>query len=260
MSDRVLELPARIASLAPRDLDRARRLVAATPPGATAIEWRLDLADERIPAAALMDLDPRPAIVTYRGIREGGAFDGSAEEYARLLAEAQGAGAIVDVEAGRGFLSGRGAALDRGRVILSAHFPFGLPSDWEDRLLAMLAAGPRAVKLVAGAADLRSSLEIAAIQKRQRDPAVSVFPMGSASAPGRVLAALFGGSLVYGSVGFPTAVGQLALSEMLGVYCIEEPRELEALFGIVGLEVAPAAQRPLPIARTGPPLPASPRC
>ena len=63
MSDRILPLPAYIASLAPRDLADARRLVALVPEGATAIEMRLDLCREPIAAVALLALDARPIIV-----------------------------------------------------------------------------------------------------------------------------------------------------------------------------------------------------
>ena len=102
----------------------------------------------------------------------------------------------------------------------------------------MRAAGARAVKLVAGAADLPASLAIAAIQKRQEDSSVSVFPMGPASAPGRVLSALSGTSLVYGSVEKRTAPGQVALEDLLEIYEVARPRSIEALFGIVGADVS----------------------
>jgi shikimate dehydrogenase len=60
--------------------------------------------------------------------------------------------------------------------------------------------------------------------------------MGPASAPGRILAALFGCALVYGSVGRPTASGQPHLSELLDVYATDRPRRPLALFGIVALD------------------------
>jgi shikimate dehydrogenase len=102
----------------------------------------------------------------------------------------------------------------------------------------MRSAGARAVKLVAGAADLSASLKVAEIQRRQSDPSVAVVPMGPASAPGRVLAALFGAPLVFGSVERSTAAGQIPLEDLLGIYAVDRPRRLEALFGIVGADVA----------------------
>ncbi len=226
-----------MASLAPRDLADARRLVSLVPAGATAIEYRVDLAEEPLPALELLALDGLPAIVTCRTAREGGGFAGSAEEYRSILTAAYDAGATVDVELSSGLLSGAEHFPDRRRIIVSCHSLFSLPEDWESILAAMRAAGARTVKLVAGAADLPASLAIAAIQKRQEESAVSVFPMGPASAPGRVLSAFFGASLVYGSVERRTAPGQLALADLLEIYEISRPRSIEALFGIVGVDV-----------------------
>ena len=224
-----------MASLAPRDLADARRLVASVPARASAVEYRLDGAAERVPAGAVVDLDPRPAIATWRSVREGGHFDGSLEEYRGLLREAYAAGAVVDVEHESG-LAGDSALADRGRVIVSAHHAFGLPGDWEARLAAMRETRPLAVKLVAGTAHLKASLDVAEIQRRQADGATAVFPMGPASAPGRILSAVCGSALVYGSVGVPTAAGQPLLSDLLGVYGTDGRRTPAALFGIVAVD------------------------
>ncbi len=190
-----------------------------------------------MPAAPLLALDERPAIVTCRSAREGGRFEGSAEEYRAIVTAAYDSGATVDVEFSSGLLSGAESFPQRQRIVVSCHSPFSLPEEWESRLAAMRAAGARAVKLVAGAADLPASLEIAAIQKRQ-EPSTSVFPMGPASAPGRILSAHFGASLVYGSVDRGTAPGQLALADLLETYDVARPRPIEALFGIVGSDVS----------------------
>lgn len=194
----------------------------------------MDLAAETIPPAALLALDPRPAILTWRSAREGGRFDGSQEEYARLVQEAYAEGATVDVEFARDLLAG-GVFPDRRRVVVSAHHPFALPEGAAGALDAMGATGARAAKLVAGAPDLGASLAVAALQARPRGYAASVFPMGPAAAPGRILSAHFGASLVYGSVdGAPrTARGQLSISELLSVYRTGSPRRPDALFGIV---------------------------
>jgi 3-dehydroquinate dehydratase type I len=224
-----------VASIAPQDFADAKSLVASVPAHAGAIEYRLDFARERIPPAGLVGLDGRPAIVTWRSAREGGHFDGSIEEYRRLLFEAYSAGAIVDVEHGSG-LAADPAFSDRRRVLVSAHFPFGLPEDWQVRLTAMGETRPFARKLVAGAANVRASLAMAGIAREHADGATSIFPMGPASGPGRVLAALFGSALVYGSVGRPTAPGQPPLGELLDTYGTDRPRRLEALFGVVALD------------------------
>jgi shikimate dehydrogenase/3-dehydroquinate dehydratase type I len=225
-----------VAALAPRRAEDLSRLIARVPAGADAIEYRLDLAAEPIAPARLLQSDPRPVIVTYRSSDEGGGFVGGAEEYRRLVAAAYDAGAVVDVELSSGLLADPTMLPDRRRVVASLHAPFGLPEDWESRLSAMLATGAAAAKLVAGAADLAASLRIADLQRRQTERRVALFPMGPASAPGRVLSALFGSALVYGPVEAPTASGQLPLEELLSVYRVDEPREITSLFGIVGQE------------------------
>ena len=238
MSERVIPRPAFIASLAPRDISDARRLASRVPAKASAIEYRMDLADGPIDAASLMELDSRPAILTLRTAAEGGHFRGDSGEYKRRVSEAYSAGATVDVEHSSGLLSDASAFSDRQRVIVSFHSPFSLPEYWERRLEAMRATPSRAVKFVAGAADLPAALRIAEIQKRYRQDSVAVFPMGPASAPGRVLSALSGASLVYGPVDSATAPGQIPLADLFRVYGVDAPREISALFGIVGQEVS----------------------
>jgi len=232
--DSALPIPAHVASLAPKDAADAERLLARVPKEANAIEYRLDLAESAIPPGRLAALDARPAILTWRTIREGGGFSGTAEEYRRRVEEAYAAGAVVDVEHASGLLDARGAFPDRGRIVVSHHSPFTLPEDWESRLSAMRATGARGVKLVAGAADLASSLRIASLQARQPRDTVAVFPMGPASPPGRVLSALGGASMVYGPVDRDTAAGQIPLIDLLEIYRIAQPRRIDALYGVVG--------------------------
>ncbi len=233
MSHSLLDLPAHVASVAPRDLDDARRLVSVVPAAAGAIEYRMDLASDRLAPASLLELDARPAILTWRSVREGGRFDGGADEYRSLVTEAYDAGGTVDVEYASGLLADRTLLADRRRVVVSAHFPFALPEDPEAMLAAMGATGARVVKLVAGAGDLNAAFATAALQAAARPFAVSVFPMGPASAPGRILSAHLGAALVYGSAGPPTARGQLSVRDLVETYGTLEPFAPEALYGIV---------------------------
>ncbi len=238
MSERILPLPAYVASLAPRDFADARRLVSLVPARATAIEMRLDLAAEPPPIASLLGLDPRPLIATWRTRAEGGDFSGGPEDYRRLVREAYAAGATVDVEQSSGLLSDPAELPDRRRVVLSRHSPFSVPPDADGILAAMRAGGARACKLVCGVADLSASLAVASIQVRHRGDGAAVFPMGPASAPGRVLSALSGSALVYGPVEASTAPGQIALRDLFETYGVDRPRTIEGLFGIVGADVS----------------------
>ncbi|MGE5414312.1 MAG: type I 3-dehydroquinate dehydratase [Syntrophomonadaceae bacterium] len=233
-----LPIPAYVASLAPRGAADARRLLALVPPRANAVEYRMDLAEDAPPPETLVALDPRPAILTWRSLAEGGNFSGSAEEYRRRVSAAYDAGAIVDVEHARGLLDDRTFLSERDRVLVSLHSPFSVPPDAGERIAAMGATGARAAKLVAGAPDLAASLEVAGLQRRHADGRTTVFPMGPASPPGRILSALFGGALVYGPVERDTAAGQLPIGEMLDVFEVDRPRVPEALFGVVAGSIA----------------------
>jgi len=238
LSETILSIPGYVASIAPKNLADARRLAARVPARATAIEYRLDAAPSELDARALIDVGPRTAIVTYRSLREGGRFDGSAEEYRRLVAAAYEAGATVDVEHATGLLSDATFLPDRRRVIASLHAPFAPPPDWKERLASMLATGARCAKLVAGTHDLPGALRVAAMQREAGSVPAAVFPMGPASAPGRVLSAFFGSSLVYGSVDGETAPGQPSLAELLDAYAVDSPRRIDALYGIIGANPA----------------------
>jgi shikimate dehydrogenase/3-dehydroquinate dehydratase type I len=238
LSERILPLPASIASLAPRDLGDARRLVSLVPSRAAAIEVRLDLAAEPPPIEKLLELDPRPWIATWRTRPEGGDFSGSAEDYRRLVRSAYEAGATVDVELSSGLLADAGQLPDRRRVVASRHTPFSVPPDADGVLAALRETGARAGKLVCGVPDLSASLAVASIQARRRADGTAIFPMGPASPPGRILSALSGAALVYGPVDAPTAPGQVSLQELLETYEVDRPRRIEALYGIVGADVA----------------------
>ncbi|HTY42802.1 MAG TPA: type I 3-dehydroquinate dehydratase [Thermoanaerobaculia bacterium] len=231
--DRTLLIPAYVASMAPRDLGDARRLASQVPPWANALEYRLDLSEERIDPRALLPIDSRPAIVTYRTLREGGRFEGPADAYRRVVTEAYDAGAIVDVEFSSGLLASSTVFPERRRVVVSRHSPFGLPDDWKESIAAMRATGANAVKLVAGAAHVEASLRVGELQKGLADGVVAIFPMGPASTPGRVISAHHGAALVYGSIEGETAPGQIAMRDLLEVYDVVRPERFDALFGVV---------------------------
>ena len=235
--ERPLPNPAHIASLAPTNFDDAKRLVALVPGAANAIEYRLDLASGRISPRALLELDPRCAIVTYRSSREGGRFDGSLEEYRKSVQSARDAGAVVDVELESGLLDDGGFLPDRSRVIGSRHGP----GEWSDSSVSRwCAAGAAAIKLVQ--TDVRSVAAAAAcvsLARRwnPRRPFAS-FATGRVGILSRVLGPRFGSALAYGSVGAPTAEGQVPLRDLLDVYGIAGGRTPEKIFAVYGADVS----------------------
>ncbi|HET9794952.1 MAG TPA: type I 3-dehydroquinate dehydratase [Thermoanaerobaculia bacterium] len=236
--DRTLPIPATIATLAPASFEDARRLAALVPPEANAIEWRLDLAPGRISPRALLDLDPRCAIVTYRTVREGGRFAGSADEYRRSVVSAYEAGAVVDVELESGLLGDAGFLPDRSRVIGSRHGP----SLSEGRLRACVAHDVAAVKLVLTDPDTVAEA-IGCVERARRlsrERPVACFATGTRGAVTRVLAPRFGSALTYGTVdgSDATGAGQISLGELRAVYRAGETAPPERLFAVYGGDVS----------------------
>ena len=202
-----------IASLAPRNFDDARRLAALVPAEANAIEWRLDLAPGDIPPRALLDLDPRCGIVTYRTAREGGRFDGTLDEYRRAARSAWEAGAVVDVEIESGLLGDRSFLPDRRRVIGSRH---GSALS-NERAAACLALDVAAVKLVV--TDPETVAEaVACVDRARRLGAarpVACFATGSRGVVSRALGLRMGSALSYGSVEGETGAGQIPVADLV---------------------------------------------
>ena len=234
--ERIVPLPAWIASLAPASFDDARRLVALVPAEANAIEWRLDLAPGRISPRALLDLDPRCTIVTYRSAREGGKFTGSIDEYRRSIQSAYDAGAAVDVELESGLLADTGFLPDRRRVIGSRH---GAALS-EGRARACLGPEVAAVKLVLTDPDtVAEALSCVERGRRlSREKPVACFATGIRGVVTRALGGRYGGALHYGSVDGATGAGQIRLSDLFGVYGAPETDRPEKLFAVYGGDVS----------------------
>ncbi len=225
-----------IASLAPTSFDDARRLATLVPPGASAIEYRLDLAPGRISARALLDLDPRCAIVTYRSVREGGKFAGSPEEYRRSIQSAYDAGAAVDVELESGLLGDDRFLPDRTRVIGSRH---GAALS-EGRLRACLAHDVAAVKLVLTDPDTVAEAVgcIERSRRLSREKPVACFATGPRGVVSRAVGFRYGGALAYGCVDRETGAGQLSVRELLDVYGALGQTPPERIFAVYGADVS----------------------
>ena len=227
-----------IASLAPASFEDARRLAALVPPEANAIEWRLDLAPGRISPRALLDLDPRCAIVTYRTVREGGRFAGTLDDYRRSVQSAYDAGAVVDVELESGLLGDSSFLPERRRVIGSRHGPVLS----EGRLRACLAHDVAAVKVVLTDPDTVAEAIgcVERVRRLSRERPVACFATGVRGAVTRALAPRFGSALTYGSVDGrdATGAGQMPLGDLSTVYRALDAGPPEKLFAVYGGDVS----------------------
>ena len=224
-----------MASLAPASFEEARRLAARVPREADAIEYRLDFAPGRISARALLDLDPRCAIVTYRTTREGGKFSGTAEEYRRSVQSAYDAGAVVDVEFESGLLGDEAFLPDRTRVIGSRH---GAALS-EARLRACLGHRVAAAKLVLTDPDnvAEAVACIARARRLSRETLIACFATGARGAVSRAVGLRYGGALTYGNVAEETAPGQIPVAELVEVYGARDRTPPERLFAVYGGDV-----------------------
>jgi 3-dehydroquinate dehydratase / shikimate dehydrogenase len=177
------------------------------------VELRLDGVSDLDVAGALRGRRV-PAVVTCRPTWEGGRFDGTEHERARILSDALELGAeFVDVEwratqqsnADFASIVGRDAA----RVVISSHDFEGVPRDLEDRVRAMRSVGAGSIKIAVAVSRLTETLplkEIGAVGD------AVVIGMGEAGVPSRLLAAHYGSRWTYAGRG--VAPGQLPAETM----------------------------------------------
>jgi 3-dehydroquinate dehydratase/shikimate dehydrogenase len=199
------------------------------PAGATMIELRADLLDAGCDLAALVAVSPRPVIVTLRSRAEGGNGPEDPAERRRFFKRASVLPAVLfdlEAERDRDLVD---AVIPRDRVVLSAHFTGGVPTDLEERAAAMLTAGTRFVKVVPTAArlaDVRAVLHLAQALDRgsRRERRAVVFAAGEVGRATRLLGPLLGAPLGYAAwaPGRHGAAGQFV------------PQELDALIGHLG--------------------------
>jgi 3-dehydroquinate dehydratase-1 len=191
--------------------------------GADLVELRADLFDDPRPdpiVAALARLRSagRPVILTVRTAAEGGRPLDEARRRALYLAGLPHADAF-DVEIASTALAAEVAQAARaaGRtVILSAHALDATPP--RDALLALVdraaALGADVTKLAAHARhldDVRTLLEVTLAARARGVVTLAMGPWGALS---RIVLPAAGSLLTYGSVGRPTAPGQLPVAEL----------------------------------------------
>ncbi len=187
LSERIVPIPAYVASLAPRDLDDAR---ASRRARAAQSERRSSCAStsprRRSRSRASSTSTRVRSIATWRTRAEGGDFSGSAEDYRRLVREAYAAGATVDVEHASGLLADpRRAAGSPARHRLAPLAVRRCRPTGRSGSRRCAPTGARAVKLVCGRRrTFAASLAVAAIQARDgRETRRQSFPWGPRARP-----------------------------------------------------------------------------
>ena len=223
---------------------------------AVGLELRLDyLPDFTQLEAALRQMLVRlhmpQVIATCRREEAGGAFKGSVEEQAAVLAGAVRAGCQwVDVElesikeAGPKFLG----QFHPARVIASYHNYHRTPSlSAVYRRLARLPVDM--IKVATEAQHLRNNLEIRELLKthHRKSPKLTALAMGAPGIPSRLLGLLWGSAITYASSGnHAVAPGQVAAELMRSIYRVERLNHRTLLYGVVGshasISLSPAMQ------------------
>ena len=174
-----------------------------------------------------------PAVVTCRPTWEGGRFEGTEYERARILAQAMELGAeFVDVEwratqQSNGDFTGI-VRRDSARVVISSHDFDGVPRDLEDRVRAMRGVGAGAIKIAVAVSRLTDTLPLKDIGAS--GDAV-VIGMGEAGVPSRLLAAHYGSRWTYAGRGI--APGQLPAETMADDFHFFRVSPETRVFGVV---------------------------
>jgi shikimate 5-dehydrogenase/shikimate kinase/3-dehydroquinate dehydratase len=214
----------------PRDL-------ADLPPAADLVELRLDLLRGGAwDAAVLADWiarSPRPVLATVRSRREGGAFDGTPAQAARLLVAAARAGAAwVDVE---GEAAAHLADLPPDVRVVAAYHGDGAPA------LPREVAGREVAqwKVARAVADAETFARV----RREAVASVvghdlTVVPYGPLG--GYRAACMHAEALLYGSAGSAVVEGQPALLALLDELRAGEVGPEPRLFGLLGRPPGPS--------------------
>ncbi|MHC4472513.1 MAG: type I 3-dehydroquinate dehydratase [Planctomycetota bacterium] len=183
------------------------------------VEIRLDALRDPDPERLVTDA-PRPLVLTCRAARDGGYFEGPEEERLDLLRRAISAGADwVDVEVTAADRLG-----DRGgtKVIVSHHDHEATPEDLDEILERIWHQSPDVAKVVTTANGPEDVIRVIRLLRDATGP-VAAHTMGEAGLAGRILAARFGSTIVYGAArgGAPGAPGQPTLEELREEYALD---------------------------------------
>ncbi len=218
-----------ITVAAPTMAELRRRRDAASQAGADIVELRLDSVSDPDVTAALAGR-MSPVIVTCRPEWEGGAFKDDEAERKKILDCALQRGAeYVDLEFKAAFASELIASTGGKRIVLSTHDFEGVPSDLNERVRTMRAAGAEIVKVAITARSLADNLRLLALERARNTVLIGMGPVG---APTRVLAAHFHSHWTY--AGEAHAPGMIGTTRMLDEFRFHEVTDATAIYGVVG--------------------------
>jgi len=223
-------------SLMSSDLGQLRKDIAAAAPVADLIEIRLDYLPDTADIGGVLAKRPKPVIVTYRRVEDGGRYDGDDRVRIGALQKAAEQGAdYIDIELDaaaelREFSS---------KLIVSYHNFRETPSN----LLAIHAeavdSGAHIVKIAVMANDICDNLRVFDLLKRAETP-TAAFCMGELGMISRIIGRKFGSKITYAALakGKETAAGQLPAAELRHLYRYDRIEPTTAVYGVIANPVA----------------------
>lgn len=220
-------------SLAAPDTDTALTSLATLAPLADVIELRLDLIPQ-FDLPRLLTACPRPVVVTYRPLREGGQYHGDEAARLAVLREAAALGAgVIDIEWDS--FAALGDVSPARRMISRHHFD-GMPADFAAAHAELAASGAEIVKLVGMAQRLIDVVPVLETLEAATVPTVAI-AMGELGVLTRILAPRFypGAWLTYAAAGAGQAVapGQIAIQDLRTRYRAHQLTRATPLRGIL---------------------------
>jgi 3-dehydroquinate dehydratase type I len=205
-----------------KDTQEALEKIARANALADMLELRLDMMDsfdlhEMIQAAS------KPALVTYRSIREGGKGTADHKTHASYLSAALEEGAeFVDVERSlpEKWQEKIFRAQGKSSIVISTHVSESTPSKetLEEIFEELTATGADIIKIVTHARTMTDNLRVLELIPKAKERGIKIiaFCMGRLGRISRILSHLMGGYLTFASLeeGEESAAGQIPVEEM----------------------------------------------
>lgn len=195
------------------------------------LEIRLDMMDT-FDLRKIIQATSKPALITYRSIREGGKGTADHKTHANYLSVALEEGAeLVDVEWSlpEKWREKIFSAQGKSSIILSTHIPDSTPprEELEEIFREMTATGAHIIKIVTHARNMVDNLRVLDLIAKAHERGIKIiaFCMGPLGRISRIFSQLMGGYLTFASLeaGEESADGQIPVMEMKKILEILRP-------------------------------------
>ena len=214
-----------------KDTEEALEKIATANALADMLEMRLDMMDT-FDLGQMIQAASKPALVTYRSIREGGKGTADHKTHTNYLLAALEEGAeLVDVEwrFPERWREKIFSVQGKSSIIFSTHMPDRTPSreELEEIFREMTATGAHITKIVTHARTMMDNLRVLDLIPRAHERGIKIiaFCMGRFGRISRIFSHLMGGYLTFASLegGEESAAGQIPVAEMKKILEVLSP-------------------------------------